>query len=110
MININDKYKIFIGITIIIVGKISNYDEYHIFYILIILYISLNVYCYYLNNRNVEISVDVKQKVFGNPNIIESYYNKIENNKLIPSAPKIRNNDINIKFFGSNIDIINNYG
>lgn len=129
VLNFDDGYKKFIVTFIIISGSLSGYHEFHLFYILIVSYIFMNIYHYYVNNKNVEISI-ISKKL--SPNIIESYYGRPDininnniiinnenieliNNTIIPSAPKIidENENIkngkNVKIYQKNIDVINNY-
>ncbi len=134
LININNNYKRIVINLIIFVGILSNYDEYHIIYILGISYLCINIDNYFSNNRDLALSI-LKKKI--NINIIESYYktrnNKVDNNKnqkkeniyignidnkkidssINPTAPLIFDekyiSEDNIKIYDKDINLMESY-
>ena len=70
-----NQYKIFVNTLFIILGYISNYDIIHISFTLMILYLGINIYNYYQNNKNIAISI-LANKL--HPSVIDSYYKKVK--------------------------------
>ena len=125
MININNNYKRIIGTLLILLGMISNYNEFHMCYILGISYLCLNLDDHFSKDGNSTLSI-LKQKI--NPNIISSYYQKknsniyignIDNRKISssinPSPPTLFNEnkyldkEVNVKILDDDVNLMESY-
>ncbi len=128
IVNTDDRYKSLIYSSIVFLGYLSEYNEFHLLYILGLSYICLNIYHYYINNKNVSISIIAKKM---HPSAMESYYDKLKpidntsdnesdsdieeliDSALIPNTPIIIDDEfdeyVGLKMYSDNINVIEDY-